>query len=375
MLDVLLRTALWEAHNHLCVYCGQLVPFSEMQADHIVPAVLQSNEAERTRVLEGPGLHASADLDEIWNRVPSHRRCNRAKSDNLLNDGSIRFFLDVAARAESKVTHEVERLRRRNREDRLKAAIAIAVVSGETSVADLIRAAVNSGSEPTLIAKMQTGDSASSLIKSVAGGVPISSLLALPILPRKHGLDELTMVKDKERVAVLNCADWAKYRRAGFYAATTYDIKEEAFFSDAYATLRALEVATPSATSFIGPIHFTSEFAGVFPASLLPRLSPDDGILVTRWIAEGVSLLDLSRNNGVILGEHQGALTITWESMTAYVSEILRADLDGDGIEDILYSYYSRVHQGTFGAGRVGVLTRRSDTALMEELMVDSMSQ
>ena len=67
--DVFLRTALWEAHRHVCAYCGQLVPFAEMQADHVVPATLKSDAAEMTKVLNGLGLPETANLDDIWNRL------------------------------------------------------------------------------------------------------------------------------------------------------------------------------------------------------------------------------------------------------------------------------------------------------------------
>jgi hypothetical protein len=372
MQDVLLRTALWEVHSHLCVYCGQVMSFSEMQADHIIPAILKSDVVERTRVLKGLGLSSTADLDGLWNRVPSHRRCNRLKSDDLLNDSNARFFLEIAAKIEPKVTMKATRLRDRAREDRIKAAVAIAVASGQASVNDLVRAAVEAGSGPALIARMQVGDSPSSLVQSVAAGVPISELLELPILPRKHGLEVLTMVKDEDRATVVNCADWAKHRRAGYFTVTTYHIKEEVFFQTAYATLRALEIAAPSATSFIRSTKLTLEAASILPASL-PYWSPDAKRLVDDWVARKVSLQQLSRTAGVILEESERGLTITWEGMTAYVSEILRADLDGDGVEDILYSYYSRVHQGTFGAGHVGVMTRRSNEALLEEIVVPAM--
>ena len=182
------------------------------------------------------------------------------------------------------------------------------------------------------------------------------------------------MIKDKERVTVMNCADWAERRRAGFFAATTYDLKEEVFFQNAYATLHALKSAVPSVASFIESMRLGTEAAAIMPASFLPYLSPDEDATVKDWVARGVSLLDLSKKADVVLGESQDTLTITWNGITAYVSEILRADLDGDGVEDLLYSYYSRVHKGTFGAGHVGVLTRRSDSAMLEEIVVPAMT-
>jgi hypothetical protein len=251
-----------------------------------------------------------------------------------------------------------------------EAALVIAIAAGQISVDEVVRTAVSAGSGPRLIANINAATSSSKLIQAVAAGAPPTELLNLPILPRPHGLEVLTMSRDNEHATVVSCANWAELRRAGFCPMTTYDIKEEALFKDAYATLRALELATPAATSFLRTIHLNTEAAAFLPASLLPCLSSDADAMIQRWTAESVSLLDLSRKEGVELEATGDGLSITWDGMSAYLHEILRADLDGDGLEDLVYSCYYRVNRGTFGAGNVGVLTRRSSCAMLEPISI-----
>jgi hypothetical protein len=370
MWDVALRTALWESYNHLCAYCGQLVSFSEMQVDHVIPASLNMNPAERTHVLTALGLPPAADLDDAWNRLPSHGHCNRPKTDNLYHDSTLRFFLERAAKMEPEVLRLAARLKEQSRSERLKAAIAIAVAAGTLSVDEVARAAVQSGSTPRLMARARAGNPSSQLIQAVAEGEAVSELLMIPILPREDGLEVLSMSRGHESVEVVTGADWSERRRTGFRATTTYDIKEETFFKTAYATLRALETASPSLVSFIPAMPFGADGAPFLPASLLPYLSPDAGAKVENWIARRVPLDALAKTEGVTLEHSGGGLMITWNRMTAYLTEVLRADLDGDGVEDLLYSGYSRVHEGTFGAGHIGVLTRRSNDALFQEILI-----
>jgi hypothetical protein len=48
------------------------------------------------------------------------------------------------------------------------------------------------------------------------------------------------------------------------------------------------------------------------------------------------------------------------------LKELLRADIDGDGIEEILIQYYTYAVGGTFGYGFVGTLHRSGPDAMFE---------
>ena len=53
--------------------------------------------------------------------------------------------------------------------------------------------------------------------------------------------------------------------------------------------------------------------------------------------------------------------------MSRTLVEVMRMDLQGDGIEDILLYGYDRAIGGTFGAGFTMALTRKSPTGVLEE--------
>jgi hypothetical protein len=61
-------------------------------------------------------------------------------------------------------------------------------------------------------------------------------------------------------------------------------------------------------------------------------------------------------------------LSLVYEGMGKVYWEFLRADLNGDGIEDILLSTYEYATHGTFGFGDVMLITRLSEDSKFEIL-------
>lgn len=98
------------------------------------------------------------------------------------------------------------------------------------------------------------------------------------------------------------------------------------------------------------------------PVSLLPALSGDD---IERVRAMGdQSFADLLTHGELRISSiSTREISVEWDHMGLLLRELLRADLDGDGIEDILCECHSWTVQGTFGYGQTILLSRRQSTA------------
>ena len=59
-----------------------------------------------------------------------------------------------------------------------------------------------------------------------------------------------------------------------------------------------------------------------------------------------------------------GAIVLEGDGAGSFYTELMRADITGDGTEDILVFVYDYATQGTFGAGRTGILLRESRDAM-----------
>jgi hypothetical protein len=152
----------------------------------------------------------------------------------------------------------------------------------------------------------------------------------------------------------LNVRTCREYRDAvanDHYAATTFAMKMEAYFKRTLGVLNGLCACRPAARSYIRDPRVGICDLEHLPAAVLPlfgeitaeieqnwRLHPTVGSLVAAGCAKVMSVS--SREVWVLFGH-----------TVIHLREILRADLDGDGIEDILVSAHIRADGGTFGAG------------------------
>ena len=73
-------------------------------------------------------------------------------------------------------------------------------------------------------------------------------------------------------------------------------------------------------------------------------------------------------NKGVAKIRHVGvgSITIETEDMGTALRELMRADFDDDGIEDLLVYYYGYATHGTLGAGATRMLSRRAANGQFE---------
>ena len=145
--------------------------------------------------------------------------------------------------------------------------------------------------------------------------------------------------------------------------------KMEPFLSAADAILDAVAHAQIASVSYV-----SNPFVGVADLHLLskdvlPRIGPGDEEAIAA-IAEP-SLRELSRARKLLVVDVSSTrLQLEWEYSGAVLAELLRADLDGDGAEEILIQYYTHAVGGTLGYGSIGLL-RRPEPGSMFEYVAD----
>lgn len=362
-----LRIGLWEAHGRRCAYCGNPLSYRELEIDHVIPQRLVSEPKALAQLIATLGLPTDFELNDRRNLLPAHHHCNGTKSGNLFQPQNMRFYLEVAARFAQRVASEEAKYALRSRGDRVLAALQLALESGALSrdqVAKLISPA-RSGEAFELL---KTLEFSSRVVDGLLERADVASLMDEPLLPRVHGLDELRMGRNaQETRSVRTCREWAEARRAGLHALTTYDIKEEAFFKRAYSIIQAFSKASFAETSFVDVVQAGLDSLELLPVTLLPALSGDDARTLRKLEYNGKSVGDLVRDGEVNVDDaSRNYLSLTYKYLGKAFWVTMRADLNDDGIEDMLVSTYKWATQGTFGFGDVIVLTRRDVSARFE---------
>jgi hypothetical protein len=138
-----------------------------------------------------------------------------------------------------------------------------------------------------------------------------------------------------KRLNVRTVREYRAALAAGFFALTQTDIKLEGYLKTVNTVLTLVESVRVPSLSFIN-----KPFRGVcdielLPVSLLPCLSRDDREETEAM--EDSSLRELLEKREIkILSVSSKELAFEWRTMGLLMRELLRADLNGDGIEDIL---------------------------------------
>jgi hypothetical protein len=357
-----LRVALWRAHGRKCPYCGESINLGELDIDHIVPENL-SEALDLAKFKTDFGLPAEFALNSVLNFLPAHRRCNLKKAGISFNPSTARFYLEIASRKELGVLRQIESLKLLDRKERVLAILRGALDTGSVSMSDIVDIQSDAG-RFSLTASLKFSDG------TVEGEVQTESIDALLDKPILLGgtkdIDGVEFVNDSGRsLKIRTCREYRGARAAGYYASTTFAMKMEAFLISADAVLDAASRAQVPSISYVSNPSVGVADLQLLPKDVLPSIAPDD----ERRIAEitETSVGELARARKLqIVDVSSTRLRFEWEGAGVMLSELLRADLDGDGTEEILIQHYTYAVGGTFGHGAVGTLRRSGPNAIFD---------
>jgi len=315
------------------------------------------------KLMDEYGPSNDFDVDSLLNLVPTHRHCNLQKKGQVLPKSRALHFLSIAENKREKACKIELELQKQALKDKFTIILQVALDEGRISREELSSLVASYAESQNMFEVLATLPFVDSELKGFISSTDVDSLYERPILPRPHGLDKLTMVRgtlsDEEKMEVHTCREWAEAVRDGYCALSTYDIKEETFFQRVYALVVALAQAKVPQHRFISDLKVSIANFDLLPVTLLPTLSVDSVEELQRFRSEGIGIPDLIAQGRVkIVSSSPLSLTLHYDDMGLYLNEILRADLNSDGVEDLLIGSYEWALRGTFGAGCTIALTR-----------------
>ncbi len=172
----------------------------------------------------------------------------------------------------------------------------------------------------------------------------------------KH-LDGVMLTNQKNRkfrVRVRTCREYDAALKRGYYPNSNFDYQMSIWFRQHCGLLNALKGAAVPQQSFISNPKVGITNLDLIPLSLFPEakeIDSDSGATFQKQIKNGKL---------VVLEKNQNYLAIKGIDMAQGLQEVVRADFNNDGIEDILLFESHNIMKGTYGDGGVIVLTRKS---------------
>ena len=353
------REAIWNAHGRKCAYTGELLDVSNFHIDHIIPKSLAKDPAALKCKIVTLALPSGFDIHGYENVLPCHPRVNLQKRDSLLSQ--TRYFLSIAACKKTKIERNLDRIEKRNLHGKAAILLQQHIERGDLMLHEVSEILQRYSGQPEaifeLIESMQFADGTE--VKSIAEA-DIEDLRDLPIHMGENNTDGVTLTNDKnEKIHVRTCREYDTALERGYFPYTNYDISMESWFKYPCGLLNLLQTATTPQQSFISNPKVGVVDIQLLPLSLFPVLS--DIEQTYGYNIENVTYQDQVKKGLLkVIGVGQNWFSCEDDGLRQHLTEVMRADFNGDGIEDILIFEGVHATQGSFRFFQIIILTRRS---------------
>lgn len=356
------REAIWIAHGKKCAYTGKLLDVSNFQIDHIIPESLTKNPAALKEKITELNLSVDFNIHGYENLLPCCPRSNYQKSDLILPH--LYYFLGIAAAKKEKVKSNLEYIEKREKSGKAFILLQQHLERGNLTPREIAEKLHQHLERPEavfeLIESMHFANG--SEVKSIAKA-DIESLWNLPICLGEYYIDGLPFTNEEgKQICVRTCREYEFAYEQGYLPKNNAILKMSVKFNQMSGLLKSMQSATTPQQSFV-----SNPKIGVVDLELLP-------MSIFPWIGDELDCTELDATyqkkvtDGelVVKGVSQNSLIIEGYAIGQQLIEVLRADLNGDGIEDILLFEYCYATEGTLGFGGNRILTRKSSDGKFE---------
>ena len=202
-------------------------------------------------------------------------------------------------------------------------------------------------------------------VKSIAKA-DIEALRDRPIHMGGNDTDGVTLTNEKnEAIHARTCREYDAALESGYFPLSTYDISMGSWFKYPCGTLKLLQTAAIPQQSFI-----SNPKAGIADLELLPiSLFPE--LIDFKQNIENVTYQDrVEKGLLKVTDVGENRLGCEGEGLKQHLTEVVRADFNGDGIEDILLSESVTAAQGSYRDYMITIITRKSLKGKFEKVQL-----
>lgn len=358
-IDSLLRFTIFEAYDKKCFYTRVPLDYPDMEIDHIIPESL----ADKIDQIKAEyGLDKDFDINGYENLVPTRHDINNRKRNTLFDKNTTLYYLSLTKNHKKQILELYEKKQVTRKKENALISITTLIDNGSVSNDDVYR----------LIEKELEEKWKNSIIKL---NVPIrfkdSCISEIPILD--NFLDYMTkpleLYSDRTGVTLFNdenkkiyvqtLQDWKDALERNFYPLSNSDIRMTASFIRLEGLLSALRKSRKPLKSYVKNKSLNVLFKD-FNTSFLKVIDIEDELKV-------FSMQDLIDAKKVTIGNYSD-ITISFITLgfIITITEVFRADITQNGIEDIFCYIWYNADGGTLGWGDVVILSKNTENGMCE---------
>ena len=363
------RIAILTAHSKRCAYCEKPLKYADLEIDHIIPRSLSKNPQELQNLFAQLSLDANFDLDSIENLLPAHGRCNRRKKASVFSQANTRFYMEIARAKLGTIRSLIPQLEIESSREKLLALFEAALQSGNTDLGELVEVAVKTSKFPL----NTTVEFESGTWEVKADPEKINKLLDEPVVLHVEGGREGVRFTDGKgaELSIRTCREFKSAITAGYYPSNNMENKVSFILATANAVLEAASRAKLAPISFIRSPRLGVTNLNLLPGTLAPTHRQDRSEIVSVSNADSIqTLIEKGSIKAQISSDIR--VTIECEDQGVILTELMRADFNHDGVEEILVQLLYYISGASFRSHDIGLLCRRNLDQMFECQSLDA---
>jgi hypothetical protein len=361
----LLRLALLEAYHWKCFYTGEPLFWSDVEIDHIIPESKEGNLQELKKELR---LDDNFDIHGLENLVPCRHDVNRRKGDSIISNLKLMYYLERAFAKKTTIKKILLKFKKKRSIDQITKSLIGGFMSSGIKLDEF----------PQVFLRVMKDLYSEEQIKLK---VPIEFReMSLGELSQKEGLNNyedkpLSIFPDSDagielvhdngnKIEVKTLEEWKRYTAEGYYPLTTVAMKLSAIFTRLETLVEILPKVNLPLRSYI---------KGKTLRELLPEM--DNTLLKVCDVEDEIDVTSIGGliYSGTVKIEEEDDDSVTLlvnDSIRILVKEQFRADITGNGIEDIFCYWGFDAIGGSFGGGGDVILSKSNSNELIHAVSI-----
>ena len=354
------RQAYYIVYNKKCSYCSKEILYENLEMDHIIPLSFNEDISKLNGILNEIRktcpklLPDDFSLKHYLNLLPACKKCNSEKSKSFDKDHVIHFL----TKSKKGLPYLLERIEKMKKIQSLQPNLInlSSKLSSLEEIEDFAKRLHLCCKAVQLENPLKFKNCQKKVLNTEENLLDLELELQLGELTLKNDIGDVKKVK--------TIREWRDAIKNDYYALSTYDMQEESYFRVTSNTIDIAKKAQTPIMSYINnpklgvtDIKFLSlEFlpenflSGTCEEYLLKNKNKG-AKSVKEFIDSGeLKITDVTRNS----------INIEDSGVGVHYKELLRADLNDDGIEDILVFLYIYVLEGTMQYGDTAIISKKT---------------